>query len=580
MLKSFVAITGECCFLLAIKLPFMQIDFFAPKPRLMLKLLPFFISIFWVHGLFAQQRLDVYRVIGGPSLIYRVELVHNEPDGGMLLAGRLRYRNGWTGHHLTRVDAGGRPVWSTFLRNAGDWLNAVFPLADGGAGIVLNTIGGKKEIWLFSGDGTLLTRAEYIMEGPDDDFVNLRLEAARQLDNGDLIVTALGVKGTHTFVGGQITVDPGNGTVIDQAFWAVNGMLRPARTPPRAPTEVIYAAGHSRPDRNSNIAALTPGGTLLRQWDLVNTMGEYGEHHQLGNQLLLLDIHEQDLSVQLILLDASQQEPVWTAKIPLIDVPAATNRYQGQMLPKFKGYDDDHLYFWMDPVDPNNKMPQLVTIARRDGNLVSVVQGVGPIANAGIPDVLSHELVRVTASPGGERRLFTHAWETGETILQQKSPEEETCLQILAPTDDYTPLEPLEIKQVASNLEMAALDLTITVVEKSIADLQPRPLGVAVRQLCRPSFGEVAPEIAIEQLITGIYPNPTFDRVTVGFSTDGEEVIAELYLNDLVGRQINVRSTDREDGNIDVDLSDLPSGVYLLTVVWQGQRFTERIVKQ
>ena len=76
-----------------------------------------------------------------------------------------------------------------------------------------------------------------------------------------------------------------------------------------------------------------------------------------------------------------------------------------------------------------------------------------------------------------------------------------------------------------------------------------------------------------EETLFCVYPNPTKDVVNVN-CTD----IEEISLFNAVGQKIERLNTEGRD-NVQLDLSGLPSGMYILQAVSQGHTLTRRIVK-
>jgi hypothetical protein len=64
----------------------------------------------------------------------------------------------------------------------------------------------------------------------------------------------------------------------------------------------------------------------------------------------------------------------------------------------------------------------------------------------------------------------------------------------------------------------------------------------------------------VTQISWNFYPNPTRDMVTVVTDRDVEE----LYLTDLSGKALQIIYNLRKDSPTRIDLSDYPSGIYLL----------------
>ena len=73
-----------------------------------------------------------------------------------------------------------------------------------------------------------------------------------------------------------------------------------------------------------------------------------------------------------------------------------------------------------------------------------------------------------------------------------------------------------------------------------------------------------------------VYPNPATDQVTVHFPLLAE--VCEVTLSDMKGRKL--RAVTLSGSQTSLSLSDLPRGVYLLTVISPTSKFSTRILKQ
>ncbi|HLV45848.1 MAG TPA: T9SS type A sorting domain-containing protein, partial [Flavobacterium sp.] len=76
-----------------------------------------------------------------------------------------------------------------------------------------------------------------------------------------------------------------------------------------------------------------------------------------------------------------------------------------------------------------------------------------------------------------------------------------------------------------------------------------------------------------------LYPNPTSDRITVSFSSETmQDVTFKLY--DYTGREIQSQ-TVQNSGQVEtvVDLSQVSTGVYLLTIKDGSHTVTKQVVK-
>ena len=76
-----------------------------------------------------------------------------------------------------------------------------------------------------------------------------------------------------------------------------------------------------------------------------------------------------------------------------------------------------------------------------------------------------------------------------------------------------------------------------------------------------------------DETLFSVYPNPTMDVVNVNCTG-----IEEISLFNAVGQRITRLGTEGRD-NVQLNLSDLPNGMYILQAVSQGHTLTQRIVK-
>lgn len=94
-------------------------------------------------------------------------------------------------------------------------------------------------------------------------------------------------------------------------------------------------------------------------------------------------------------------------------------------------------------------------------------------------------------------------------------------------------------------------------------------LDVYVRRISKAGISEME-----NALLMKIYPNPVSERFTID---NGKEIMKEMRLYDVVGKE--VKRYEINDTNTEVNISDLPSGIYLLQVQTESTRITKRIVK-
>jgi hypothetical protein len=67
-----------------------------------------------------------------------------------------------------------------------------------------------------------------------------------------------------------------------------------------------------------------------------------------------------------------------------------------------------------------------------------------------------------------------------------------------------------------------------------------------------------------------VYPNPTKDVITIETRL---EIEVELY--DIMGKVVISESNTKR-----LDLSKLPNGIYNMTILYNGVRFSKKVIKQ
>ena len=85
-----------------------------------------------------------------------------------------------------------------------------------------------------------------------------------------------------------------------------------------------------------------------------------------------------------------------------------------------------------------------------------------------------------------------------------------------------------------------------------------------------------------EEIVIGnysVYPNPATDRVTVQFE-EGMDVSNHIVLFDMMGKQYSVRSVHETTNSMELDLSDLRSGHYLIRIEEGDQVRMFHIIKE
>ncbi|MEZ4990992.1 MAG: PDZ domain-containing protein [Saprospiraceae bacterium] len=93
---------------------------------------------------------------------------------------------------------------------------------------------------------------------------------------------------------------------------------------------------------------------------------------------------------------------------------------------------------------------------------------------------------------------------------------------------------------------------------------------------------ETLPDTELQRTLSlrdyNLYPNPTDGNLRLRFS--GEAVPTKIEINDMNGKNMYRERLNRFSGQYDenIDLSDLPSGVFLLTIRQNDKVYTEQIV--
>jgi len=74
------------------------------------------------------------------------------------------------------------------------------------------------------------------------------------------------------------------------------------------------------------------------------------------------------------------------------------------------------------------------------------------------------------------------------------------------------------------------------------------------------------------------YPNPTNDRVTINFTEDPG--INEVMVLDILGRTLHVEKMWIPSSGLEINLSGVVRGVYLVKLNTEGTPKTFRIIKE
>lgn len=89
--------------------------------------------------------------------------------------------------------------------------------------------------------------------------------------------------------------------------------------------------------------------------------------------------------------------------------------------------------------------------------------------------------------------------------------------------------------------------------------------------------GDDFPQAIIEanDLISNIYPNPTNDKVTIDLKNEGN---ASIQLFNILGQE--VKTINAYNNKVEVNVSDLHSGIYIIRVEQNNKTYTTKIMKQ
>lgn len=80
----------------------------------------------------------------------------------------------------------------------------------------------------------------------------------------------------------------------------------------------------------------------------------------------------------------------------------------------------------------------------------------------------------------------------------------------------------------------------------------------------------------------GIYPNPAQNFVTIAIETSGNDENYTIRVTDVTGRTVafnNINAASRSEILSEINLSDVPAGIYLVTVETNGSKMTKKIIK-
>ena len=171
-----------------------------------------------------------------------------------------------------------------------------------------------------------------------------------------------------------------------------------------------------------------------------------------------------------------------------------------------------------------------------------------------------------TFTVDGDRTLVAHFTSQGYIITAIADPEEggtvtgggeyvygSTCTLVATANENYDFMGWYKGEDLAS--AQASYTFTVTTSETYVAVF---------------SFNDSVKE---NTTISQIFPNPFTSKVSI----KAEKVIKKVVVYDLEGRVVKVRGVS--DTNVDLDMSDLSSGSYLLQLDYGNSRSIHRITK-
>lgn len=76
-----------------------------------------------------------------------------------------------------------------------------------------------------------------------------------------------------------------------------------------------------------------------------------------------------------------------------------------------------------------------------------------------------------------------------------------------------------------------------------------------------------ATSISLEEDFLNIYPNPAIDKLTIQYNTSSDLENTSLIITDVLGRQVFSTGLEFENGEVDVDVTAMPSGAYIVSLI-------------
>ncbi len=93
-----------------------------------------------------------------------------------------------------------------------------------------------------------------------------------------------------------------------------------------------------------------------------------------------------------------------------------------------------------------------------------------------------------------------------------------------------------------------------------------------------PTVNEVINSTGATTIQTKLFPNPTSSTITIEITGEKKKEPYKIEVNDLSG--ISVKNILCNENQCEIDLSDLPSGIYIITIKNRNNQVKERVIKQ
>lgn len=106
----------------------------------------------------------------------------------------------------------------------------------------------------------------------------------------------------------------------------------------------------------------------------------------------------------------------------------------------------------------------------------------------------------------------------------------------------------------------------------SVADIGFLDMHIVMNLKGNGTILSIQDEVAEADLI--LYPNPTSDQFNI---TSGNKVIKSIVINDMLGRSI--QSINVNDLNKNINVSNLPRGVYIIEIELEAEKIIKKLIK-